>query len=216
MIRRALISMTSKYSRSPRAAVNLFIYTSLLIFVVLASVLFLYNTHSHGIFGNDAMADEPLRPEIRAAISLIAALPVIGIVQTTDSLSSPGRSASIEPPTAFPASAYRISFGDSARHVAFLANTEITVAHYVTIEPGVTRLQGCVTLENGISQSGQPCMTDTELEYLLQAIYRKLHSGQPTGDAAALNRFKDAVLAIRFGQQDGAKLFHERMVRQSR
>lgn len=154
-----------------------------------------------------------LRPAVRVAVGRIRELPIIGLTQTTDSAQLVSEAARIRAPAAFPASTYRLAFGDSTHQVAFVANAEMTLAHHFTVDPGVTRLKGCVTLEGWPTEPSHTCLTDDELEYLLVAIYGKFCAKLSASDGAALNRFKDAVLAIRFGQKPGAQVFHERRLK---
>ena len=151
-----------------------------------------------------------IRRDVRAAIDKIIDLAPNSITQTTESLGHL-RSGQLKAltPASFPSSTYRLQFGDDSNRIAFQATTEIATGHYISVAPGFTPINGCVSLEGGLSVPKQACLRNDELEYLLWAVYRKFCYPMKPNDGVILNRFKDVVLSIRFGQQTGMGDFHK-------
>lgn len=155
----------------------------------------------------------PLRQALQSAIERLADESLAGASQATDRVVSLAVALSrIAEPADFPASTYVVRFGAGEGHLAVIANAEARVPHYSLVIPGVTDVGGDVRLIGFAAVPVDTSLTAAEIDYLLHMLYRRLCSGRPAPEAAALNRLKDAVLTIRFGPGPGLARFHRGLV----
>jgi hypothetical protein len=152
-----------------------------------------------------------LRDEVKKQIDELSTMQIVSMEHTTDGLPPPPSIKKPETPQPFDAGKFKIVFAHGETQKAFICQTETKVGHYARVVPGETDVGGEVLLledPRGDDQRGSKLTAD-EVDYFIQALYKKF--SQPLSDEEAwlLNHAKDAALAIFFSQRNGIEQYHK-------